>query len=412
MARAAAEALQLVLNVGSSSVKYALYRSSVGAGAVAFRKLISGIAEGIGTESHCRIKHETEEGKQTHQLPLPDHRTALASVMGLFSKDLLENLGSVGHRVVHGGEAFFRAAVVDEKVIEAIEKARVLAPLHNPWGLLGIRVSQELVCPNCPQVAVFDTAFHQTLQPHVFLYALPTELYEKHQIRKYGFHGTSYQYVLGKLAEVLGKPVDQVNCIACHIGNGASMCAIRKGRCVDTSMGLTPCEGLVMGTRTGDMDPAVMLHLMQNCGYTLEQVADVINKKSGLFGLCGTSDDREIEERYLAQDPRATLAKKVQIHRMRKYLGAYLVALDGEVDALVFCGGMGEKAPMLRTLVCEDLARLGLNLDESRNQALGGRFDVSTPIHKDGKSAIQIWVIPTDEELCIAQQAHALVHQP
>lgn len=302
------------------------------------------------------------------------------------------------------------AAVIDSKVMETIKSASVLAPLHNPWGLLGISVASELVGASCPQVAVFDTAFHQTLEPHAFLYALPYDLYSKHGIRKYGFHGTSYKYVLGQMAELLGKPVDQVNCIVCHIGNGASMAAIRNGKCVDTTMGLTPLEGLVMGTRCGDVDAAVPLHLMSNLGYTLQETSDLLNKKSGLLGLCGTLDDREIEQRYLDKEPQAVLAKKVQVHRMRKYLGSYLVALEGRVDALVFCGGMAEKSHLLRTLVCENLGSLGFTVDEFKNRADGGKFSSDTSIHQLGANNTQIWVVPTDEELCIAQQSFALVH--
>jgi len=288
-----------------------------------------------------------------------------------------------------------------------MEKATTLAPLHNPWCLLGVDVATELL--GCPQVGVFDTAFHQTMEPHVYLYALPYELYEKHGIRRYGFHGTSYRYVLGQTAKILGKPVDQVNMIACHIGNGASMCAIKRGKCIDNTMGLTPLEGLVMGTRCGDIDPAIIPHLCSSLGYTVEEVGDMLNKKSGLLGLCGTSDDREIEQRALDKKPVGLLAKKIQVYRMRKYLGAYMVALNGEVDALVFTGAMAEKSHFLRTLVCQDLQKLGLIVDESRNQADGGKFSTETPVHSQN-SPIQIWVVPTNEELCIAQQAYDPLH--
>jgi len=399
--------VQLVLNAGSSSIKYALFRATPAAGSVSWSCLVQGLAEGIGTKDQFRIKHENEAGKKTHNLELPNHRVALKRVMDLVPPELKSEIGSVGHRLVHGAEDFTGAVVVNEEVIKSMTKATVLAPLHNPWCLLGVDVAKDLL--GCPQVGVFDTSFHQTMEPHVYLYALPYELYEKHGIRRYGFHGTSYRYVLGQTAKMLGKSVDQVNMIACHIGNGASMCAIKGGKCVDTTMGLTPLEGLVMGTRCGDIDPAIIPHLCKTLGYTVEEVGDMLNKKSGLLGLCGTSDDREIEQRAMDKEPIGLLAKKIQVHRIRKYLGAYMVALNGEVDAVVFTGGMAEKSHFLRTLVCEDLQKLGLIVDESRNQADGGKFSTETPVHSQG-SPIQIWVIPTNEELCIAQQSYELVH--
>jgi len=404
----AGKTLQLVLNAGSSSVKYALFRSSQGATGLTWTRLLQGLAEGIGTDSQCRIKHETDEGKQVHKMALPNHRVALDSVVALLPKEYKESIGSVGHRVVHGGEAFSKAALVNDEVVAAIKKATALAPLHNPWNVLGIEACAELFGRDCPQVAVFDTAFHQTIPPHAFHYAIPRELYERHGIRRYGFHGTSYLYVSRQAAALLGKPVEETNIICCHVGNGASMAAIKGGKCIDTTMGMTPLEGLTMGTRCGDMDPAVPIYLMQHLGYTADQVSDMLNKKAGLLGLCGTPDDRDVEQRYFDKEPLGTLAKEVQVHRMRKYLGAYLVALGGEVDALVFTGGLGEKSHLLRTLVCQGLEKLGLTVDEARNQAKEGRFSADTPVHAD-PAKVQIWVVPTDEELCIAQQTHELV---
>jgi len=283
----------------------------------------------------------------------------------------------------------------------------VLAPLHNPWNLLGIEVAVELFGKDCPQIAVFDTAFHQTMKPSAFMYALPHELYEKHHIRRYGFHGTSYQYVSEETARVLGKPLESLNIIACHIGNGASMCAIEGGKSIDTTMGLTPLEGLVMGTRCGDIDPTIPAHLMSNLGYSVSDMSDLLNKKSGLLGLCGTSDDRDVESRYFDNEPAGTLAKEVQVHQMRKYLGAYMVSLLGDVDAVVFTAGLGEKSHLLRSLVCQGLERLGLEVDEEVNSSEGGRFSENTCV-STSSSRIPIWVIPTDEELCIAQQTYAL----
>uniref|UniRef100_A0A7S1MMM7 Probable acetate kinase n=1 Tax=Alexandrium catenella TaxID=2925 RepID=A0A7S1MMM7_ALECA len=402
--------LQLVLNCGSSSIKYALFLPALRAGHPTWTRLVQGLAEGIGTASQCRIKHETkEEGKVVHQLALPDHRVALNSVVDLLPKKYRDFVGSVGHRVVHGGEHFNEAAVIDEEILDAIKQATVFAPLHNPWNLLGIEVVKELLGKECPQVAVFDTAFHQTMPPHAFMYAIPIDLYEKHGIRRYGFHGTSYLYVCEEAAKAIGRPLESMNIIACHIGNGASMCAVEGGRCIDTTMGLTPLEGLVMGTRCGDLDPALPEYLISNFGYSSAQVNDMLNKESGLLGMCGTSDDRDVERRYFDEEPTGTLAKKVQVHRMRKYLGAFVVALRGRVDALVFTGGLGEKSHLLRTLVCEGLDEMGFSVDEARNMAHEGRFSEDTRIHKDG-SKTQIWVIPTDEELCIAKQAHFLVH--
>jgi len=400
----------MVLNVGSSSIKYALYRSAPAAAGVSFTRLAEGLAEGIGTNMNNRIKHVCPlKGKSTHNIELRDHSVALTSIVNLLPKEHMERVASVGHRVVHGGEKFTKASIINDEVMADIEEAVALAPLHNPFSLLGIKESAKIFGEKTPQVAVFDTAFHQTMEPHVYLYALPKELYEKHGIRRYGFHGTSYLYVLGQVAEAMGKPVDQTSIIACHIGNGASMCAIKNGKCVDTTMGLTPLEGLVMGTRCGDIDPAIIPHLVQRLGYPLNEVSDMINKKAGLLGLCGTSDDRDIEERAIAKEPVGLLGKKLQVHRMRKYLGAYMVALDGKVDAIVFAGGMAEKSALLRTMLCENLEGIGFHVDEEKNQSGGGRFSENTPIHAEG-SGSQIWVIPTDEELCIAQQAYDLCH--
>lgn len=273
--------IQMVLNVGSSSIKYALYRTVPHASGAVFTRLADGLAEGIAANMNNRIKHVcAEKGKTTHNIELPDHGVALKSIVNLLPKEHLEQVSSVGHRVVHGGEKFTKACIINEHVLADIEEASALAPLHNPFSLLGINESTKIFGQQTPQVAVFDTAFHQTMEPHVYLYALPKELYEKHGIRRYGFHGTSYMYVLGQVAEMLGKPVHQVNVIACHIGNGASMCAIKGGKCVDTTMGLTPLEGLVMGTRCGDIDPAIIPHLVQRLGFSIDEVADMLNKKS------------------------------------------------------------------------------------------------------------------------------------
>jgi acetate kinase len=410
----AAKNLQLVLNLGSSSIKYGIFRTSVAAGKPTWDLLVDGLAEGIGTNTKNRIKQETENGKEVHEMELPDHKFALQTVIGLLSDEHAAAIGSIGHRVVHGGEAFSDAALIDSNVIDSIKEASSLAPLHNPWNLLGIEMATDIFGADTPNVAVFDTAFHQTIPEHAYLYGLPYEMYEKHAIRRYGFHGTSYLYVSRELARVMGKPVEDLNMIVCHIGNGASMSAIKGGKSIDTSMGLTPLEGLVMGTRCGDIDPAIVLHLMDNLGYTSAEVNDLMNKQSGFLGLCGTMHDLEVENGFFDGDAVMTRTKKVQIHRMRKYLGSYMVALDGKVDALVFAGGLGEKSHLLRTLVCENLADMGFDINEERNQSdcdgRAGVFDTNQLCSADGSKS-QVWVIPTNEELSIAQQTYNLVNQ-
>lgn len=385
----------LVLNAGSSSLKYAVFTAAQSA----LKRVVHGIAEGIGTSTQACFKHYGGTVETAKDVDLPDHWKALTLILNAFRTD---RIAAVGHGVVHGGEKFSKAALVDDEVLREISAAASLAPMHNPWNLLGIEVSLEMIGKH-PQVAVFDTAFHQTMPPQAYMYALPYSLYEKHSIRRYGFHGTSYRYVLGETAKELGKSVDETNLIVCHLGSGASMCAIKEGKCIDTTMGLTPLEGLVMGSRSGDIDPAVPLHLINQLGYSAEEVAHLLNKQSGLLGICGFPDNRDVEAGYHQQEPLALLAKKLQVYRTRKYLGAYLVALEGSVDALVFTGGIGENSHLHRRLVCEGLDKLGLQLDDSRNKLQDGRFASNTRLDT-GAKPIQIWVIPTDEELSIAQQ--------
>ena len=367
---AASKELLLVLNAGSSSLKYALF--SIAGAPARWSRVVHGLAEGIATKTECRIKEETHEGKKVHKVDLPDHRTALSRVVDLLpGKD---NISSVGHRVVHGGESFKSAAVINQRVMQAVRDATVLAPLHNPWNILGIEVAEELFGRDCPQVAVFDTAFHQTMPPRAYMYALPYDLYKKHHIRKYGFHGTSYLYVAEETSRVLKKPLDKLNIIACHVGNGASMAAIKQGRCVDTTMGMTPLEGLVMGTRCGDIDPAVPSHLIEQLGYSVKEVNNLMNKASdahkdsfsaravsmlvsfiepcarnqGCSGsvaclTTGTLNVNTLSRSHAARWRRrpgpGSLSHRgiepikpcqVQVYRMRKYLGAFMVALDGQ----------------------------------------------------------------------------------
>ena len=384
----------LVLNAGSSSLKYAVFTAAQSA----LKRVVHGIAEGIGTSTQACFKHQNGAVETTKDVDLPDHRKALTLILEALGPT--DGIVAVGHRVVHGGEKFSEATLVDDEVLREISAASSLAPMHNPWNVLGIEVSREII--GQPQVAVFDTAFHQTMPPHAYLYGIPYALYTNHSIRKYGFHGTSYRYILGEAAKALGKAIDQTSLIVCHLGSGASMCAIREGKCIDTTMGLTPLEGLMMGSRSGDLDPAVPLHLINQLGYTAPEVAELLNKKSGLLGVSGFADNRDVEAGYRKQEPLAILAKQLQVYRTRKYLGAYLVALEGCVDALVFTGGVGENSHLHRRLVCDGLGKLGIELDESRNQLQGGRF--SSNMRLDTGKAMQIWVIPTDEELSIARQ--------
>jgi acetate kinase len=304
----------------------------------------------------------------------------------------------VGHRVVHGGEKFSQPAIIDDAALKTIEELIPLAPLHNPANVTGIKVMRELL-PAVPQVAVFDTAFHQTMPARAFHYALPAEFYRSYDVRRYGFHGTSHQYVSGEAARHLGRPLETLNLITLHLGNGASATAIERGKSIDTSMGLTPLEGLVMGTRCGDLDPAVHFYLARKTGKPFEEIEGILNKESGLKGICGLNDMREIQERSQGGDAQAELALEMFCYRVKKYIGAYYAAL-GSVDAVIFTGGIGENSAMVRTKACEGLSALGIIMDERRNSAdAGGLREIQA---KEG--GIRILVIPTNEEHEIARQ--------
>lgn len=376
----------LVLNSGSSSLKYRLFDL-----ADHERVVAAGLIERIG-----------ETGSA-----VADHREAIAEIVRRLEaagdlRDESDLLG-IGHRVVHGGEAFSAAVAVDEAVIDAIREAIPLAPLHNPPNLLGIEVCQEL-WPHVPQVAVFDTAFHQTMPPEAYRYALPEACYGEQRIRRYGFHGTSFAYVTKRAAAHLGLPSEDLNLIVLHLGNGASAAAIRGGCSVDTSMGMTPLAGLMMGTRSGDLDPGVVLHWLA-AGETPDAVARRLNKDSGLKGVAGGNDMRDVLARAEAGDPAARLAVAMYVHRLKHYIGAYYAVL-GRVDALVFTGGIGEHAAPIRREACRDLAALGIVLDEAANgrAAGGGVAEIQVP-----GGAVKILVVPTDEELEIARQTAAVV---
>ncbi len=391
----------LVLNSGSSSIKFQLFRSDD------WRVLASGavarIGEALGEfKGQWRDDLDRVQGFTVH-LPIPDHREGLEHIAARLREsgvlgDMSE-LGAVGHRVVHGGEAFQRPTRVDEGVVAAIRGMIPLAPLHNPANLEGIQVALRLF-PEVPQVAVFDTAFHQTMAPAAYRYALPENLYREQRVRRYGFHGTSHAYVSRRAAALLGRDPADCNLITLHLGNGASAAAVRGGRSIDTSMGLTPLEGLVMGTRCGDLDPAIPFYLARNLGMDIAVLDDLLNRRSGLLGLCGANDMREIHRRIGQGDPAAALALDVFCHRLRKYLGAYWVEL-GRLDALVFTGGIGENDAEVRSRTCAGLEGMGIRLDAAANQVCA---QVERNISEAG-SPVVVLVIPTKEELEIARQA-------
>jgi acetate kinase len=395
----------MVLNAGSSSIKYKLYRTDT------WRSVASGTLTRIGEpmgELKCRwVGEDGEERGRSEALPIPNHRVGLDRVVkGLTRNGVLADaseLAAIGHRVVHGGEHFRSATLVDDAVVAVIRGLVPLAPLHNPAALDGIEVARELF-PSLPQVAVFDNAFHQTMPPESYRYAIPESLYREHRVRRYGFHGTSHFYVAKRAAALLGKPLTACNLITLHLGNGASATAVRAGESVDTSMGLTPLEGLVMGTRCGDIDPAIHFYLCRNAGMDTNTLDALFNRQSGLLGLCGVNDMREIHRLAGEGDAKAELAIRVFCHRLKKYLGAYYAEL-GRVDAVVFTGGIGENDAEVRGRTCADLEGLGIRLDADANAAPGtGERAVSY-----ADSPVKVLVIPTNEELEIAQQAFAAV---
>lgn len=398
----------LVLNSGSSSLKFQLFSMDT------LQSLASGIIEQIGEKSsHTRLQFIDREGTSqeiTQSLPIPDHKAAIAAMSELLKQHKLlvhlDNLSGIGHRVVHGGEAFHHSVLIDKHVMAGISNLSPLAPLHNPANLAGIEVAMAQA-PNTPQVAVFDTAFHQTIPAHSFLYALPFTLYEKEKVRRYGFHGTSHSYVGKAAARFLGRPVTSLKIITLHLGNGASAAAINNGSCQDTSMGMTPLEGLVMGTRSGDLDPAILFYLARETGMTLDELDELLNKQSGLKGICGDNDMRTITERIKQGDKQAALALDIFCYRLKKYIGSYLAVLEG-ADCIVFTGGIGEHSALVRQKSCAGLKDLGIILDPEKNAIRSGE---ARAIHHQ-QSKIQILVIPTNEELEIANQTLKLISSP
>lgn len=393
----------LVINCGSSSLKYQLIN-------MADESVMAiGLVERIGIEG-SRLKHETEKtGKTLIEVPMKDHKEALSVVLGALTDTnhgAVASLGEInacGHRVVHAGEKYSASVVVCENVMAALEECVELAPLHNPPNIIGIKAIQELM-PGVPNVAVFDTAFHQTMPRSAYIYPLPYEYYDKYKVRRYGFHGTSHKYVSQRAAAMMGKNIEDLKLITCHLGNGASICAVQGGKSVATSMGFTPLEGLIMGTRCGDIDPAIVTYIMGKEGLNAEQMNDVLNKKSGVLGISGISSDfRDIEQAAEQGNERALLALQTFDQRVKEYIAAYAADMGG-VDGVVFTAGLGENSAINRSYICKGLDFMGVKLDEEKNKVRGKETFVNTD-----DSAVKIMVIPTNEELVIARDTKALV---
>ncbi|MGD8194419.1 acetate/propionate family kinase [Herbiconiux sp. P18] len=390
----------LVVNSGSSSFKYQLIEMDTE------EVLASGLVERIGEEAG-HAKHSTSSGAWESDDPIADHTAGFAAMLASFQEhgpSLDEHpLAAVGHRVVHGGKRFHEATVVTDLVKINIEDLSELAPLHNPANLAGIDAAQKAF-PAVPQVAVFDTAFHQTLAPAAYTYAIDATLADRQRVRRYGFHGTSHKYVAGAAAEFLGRDVEELKLIVLHLGNGASVCAIDGGRSVETSMGMTPLEGLVMGTRSGDLDPAVLFHLHRKTGMGFAELDELLNRKSGLLGLSGKGDMRDVQKAAASGDAAAQLALEVYLHRIRGYVGSYYAQL-GHLDAIVFTAGVGENNPLVRAGSLSGLGELGIEVDAGLNEAAGSGARTISP----ATSRVQVLVMPTDEELEIARQSLAAV---
>ena len=394
----------LVLNCGSSSIKYALYNmddQSV---------MTSGGAERVGLDgAFVKVKLANGEKKQIMH-DMPEHTEGVKFIFSLLTDPeigvikSLKEINAVGHRMVHGGEKFAKSVVITPEVIKAFEEVSDLAPLHNPANLKGIRAVEELM-PGLPQVGVFDTAFHQTMPQYSYMYALPYEVYEKYGVRRYGFHGTSHRYVSARVCEFLGMDYTKQRIITCHIGNGGSLAAVKNGKCMDTTMGLTPLEGIMMGTRSGDVDGGAVTFLQKKLGLNPDQMSDLLNKKSGVAGISGVgSDMRDLEAAVAAGNERAKLATDMYNYKIKKYVGAFAAAMGG-VDIIVFTAGVGENQASMRAEVCRDMEFMGVKVDEALNATIRGKEAViSTP-----DSKVKVVVIPTDEELMIASDTAALV---
>ena len=394
----------LVINCGSSSLKFQLINAETE------KVLAKGLCERIGIDG--RLTYQPAGGeKEKSDLAMPTHTEAIQFVIDALTNEKtgvvksLDEIGAVGHRLVHGGEKFASSVVITDEVKKAVEECNDLAPLHNPANLIGVAACEKLM-PGTPMVAVFDTAFHQTMPEKAYMYGLPYEYYEKYKVRRYGFHGTSHSFVSKRAAEVMGKSYDEVKTIVCHLGNGSSVSAVLNGKCVVTSMGLTPLEGLVMGTRSGDIDPAIMEFIAKKENLDIEGVMEVLNKKSGVFGISGglSSDFRDLTDAMNAGDKKAKIAMDVFSYRVAKYIGSYAAAMNG-VDDIVFTAGIGENDDYVRQEVCKYLGYLGVDFDFEVNTGLRGK---EAELTKEG-SKVKVFVIPTNEELAIARETLALV---
>lgn len=394
----------LVINCGSSSLKFQLIDA-------AREKLIAkGLCERIGIEGSQLVYAPAGGEKLKTVTPMEDHKQAIGLVLRMLTDEStgvvksLDEIGAVGHRIVHGGEKFAASTIITAEVVQAIEECSELAPLHNPANLIGIAACRELM-PSTPMAAVFDTAFHQTMPEEAYIYGIPYEYYKRYKVRRYGFHGTSHSYVSHRAAQVLGQQYEELKLIVCHLGNGASVSAVKNGRCVDTSMGLTPLEGLIMGTRCGDIDPAIIEFISHKENKGIEEIMTVLNKESGVLGLSDgfSSDFRDLEDDCIDGGENSVRAMKAFSYRTAKYIGAYTAAMNG-VDAICFTAGLGENSPFIRKMICEYLGYLGIALDEEANNKRGEDMIIST-----SGSGTKVLVIPTNEELAIARETFALV---
>ena len=392
----------LVINCGSSSLKYQLIDSETEVA------LAVGLCERIGIDG--RLNHTPNGGeKVVIEQAMPDHEVAIRMVLDALTNENygviknLDEIDAIGHRLVHGGEKFTKSVIIDDEVIAGVEECSPLAPLHNPANLIGVRACQAIM-PGVPNIGVFDTAFHQTMEPVAYMYGLPYEYYEKYKVRRYGFHGTSHSFVSKRAIQMLNLDPDNSKIIVCHLGNGSSISAVKNGKVVDTSMGMTPMEGLVMGTRCGDMDPTIVEYLAHSLNKSLEEVMVILNKKSGVLGISGVSSDfRDLDKASNEGNERAKLAVEVFSYRTAKYIGSYVAAMNG-VDVIAFTAGIGENAPIVRSKVLAYLGYLGITVDEEANSKRGDDIVISTP-----DSKVTVCVIPTNEELAIARETVALV---
>ena len=393
----------LVINCGSSSLKFQLINTDDES------VLAKGLCERIGIDGSRLVYQPKGSDKITTEAPMPTHKQAIQMVLDALTDSTngviksLDEVGAVGHRVVHGGEKFASSTIITDEMLKAVEECNDLAPLHNPANLIGINACKELM-PNTPMVGVFDTAFHQTMPDTAYLYGIPYSLYEKYKVRKYGFHGTSHSFVSKRTAEFLGKKAEDMKIIVCHLGNGASVCAVDHGKSIDTSMGLTPLEGLVMGTRSGDLDPAVIEFIANKEGLDIAGVMKILNKESGVYGLSGISSDfRDLENAAEEGNEAAIRARAVFNYRVAKYIGGYVAAMNG-VDAIAFTAGLGENDALVRRDICSYLGYLGITIDQEANKARGKEVVIST-----ADSKVPVLIIPTNEELAIARETLALV---